>query len=73
MPDYAVDCHTKAGRVKNEPMAIWYQNRHDKFGVPVNKYTLKLAELLPEWFEGVRSVEDAWLQKAADEELEKKD
>ncbi len=50
MPSYAIDYHTKAGREMKKDDAFFYGTRHVTFGIPLNKYTKKLAELKPEWF-----------------------
>lgn len=54
MPDYAIDGHTKQGKAMGrggDNWADWYRFRHIDCGTPVNKYTKKLAELHPEWFD----------------------
>lgn len=49
MPEYAVDAHTKAGKERGATWAEWYDTRYS-FGIPLNRYTAELIELVPEWF-----------------------
>jgi MgsA AAA+ ATPase C terminal/SWIM zinc finger len=56
MPDYAIDGHTKQGKEQKIPWSQWYKNRHDLFGIPVNRWTKKLAEIKPDWFEGIEDI-----------------
>ncbi|HUZ84019.1 MAG TPA: hypothetical protein VMU66_04945 [Gaiellales bacterium] len=50
VPDYAVDTHTAAGRAAGKDNADWFDDRHLRFGIPVNAYTRRLAAVVPEWF-----------------------
>ena len=50
MPEYAKDMHTEAGKARGAMVDEWYDSRHLLFGIPVNAYTKKLAELVPAWF-----------------------
>jgi len=53
MPDYAVDGHTKRGRVMGrggDNWWDWYNFRHQVAKIPVNSWTKKLMELRPDWF-----------------------
>ena len=49
MPEYAVDAHTKAGKERGATWAEWYDTRYS-FGIPLNRYTAELTQLMPEWF-----------------------
>jgi len=59
MADYSRDAHTEAGRARGAKWDEWYAVRHDLFGIPINKWTRKLAELIPDWFTGVKAIEEA--------------
>jgi replication-associated recombination protein RarA len=50
MEDYSIDTHTEAGRATGRTIVDWYDHRHLTFGVPVNRYTRMLVDLVPEWF-----------------------
>jgi replication-associated recombination protein RarA len=58
MPQYAIDGHTKQGKEKKIPWGQWYAFRHKTAGIPVNKWTRKLAEINPVWFEGAEDIFD---------------
>ena len=70
MPDYAVDGHTQAGRAKGVENDAWYDNRHFMFGIPVNRYTKKLADLVPSWFSDKLK---AMLKSKEDSDVQSKD
>ena len=57
MPEYAQDVHTAAGKAMGKTERDWYRDRHDLFGVPVNRYTRRLAKLIPKSFVGVKALE----------------
>jgi len=59
IPAYAKDGHTASGKALGTTWDEWYRFRHDEAGIPVNAYTLELAQLMPEWFKDVRAVEAA--------------
>jgi MgsA-like AAA+ ATPase family protein len=58
MPDYAIDPHTRQGKEKKLDWSFWYRTRHDLFRIPINRWTRKLRELKPEWFQGVHALGD---------------
>ena len=52
IPEWALDAHTKRGRaLKGENWAEWYRFRHEVAKIPENRYTQKLKEIKPEWFD----------------------
>jgi replication-associated recombination protein RarA len=50
MAAYSRDAHTEAGRAAGAKWDSWYDARHLLFGIPVNRYTKKIAALTPDWF-----------------------
>ncbi len=48
LPEY-LDAHTKQGKDRKATWREWYEARHGILGLPVNRYTEKLWDVLPEW------------------------
>lgn len=47
IPEYALDCHTKAGKADGKTERDWFADRAEM--IPTNAYTEKLWQVKPEW------------------------
>lgn len=47
IPEYALDCHTKAGKAAGKTERDWFADRAEM--IPPNRYTKLLWQVKPEW------------------------